>query len=424
MRSTRLLLRLAAEACGGLLAPGRARGPRETISWAQTSRPCASRGFRTGARGPSSKPAPPGRGPGWEARPEEKSLVTYEDFFDQVGRDGRSKAAFGQVLAAFCGRDVRRRGHVDFIYAALRKMPEFGVERDLRVYNALLDVFPKEVFVAQNAYQRMFNHYPRQQECGVQVLEQMETYGILPDAQTKFLLLQVFGQRSHPFLKYRRLMYWFPKFRNLNPFPVPKPLPRDPTDVARLSLRRMAADLDARITVYQMPSVDEEMGLKLPYIVGVQSPDQQSLLRRHNPDRPVYVEGPFPLWLKTTCVYYYILRAELPPPGEKEEEVVDAERNFYYPMQLDLDLERDLGDDDSFDVDEVEEGPVFAMCMAGAGDQATLAKWICGLQETNPALGRIPVVFRLDPGPHELQAGTEAEETPEEEAVHSREMKL
>lgn len=43
----------------------------------------------------------------------------------------------------------------------------------------------------------------------------------------------------------------------------------------------------------------------------------------------------------------------------------------------------------------VTEGPVFAMCMAGAHDQATLVKWIQGLQETNPALAQIPVVFRL-----------------------------
>lgn len=35
------------------------------------------------------------------------------------------------------------------------------------------------------------------------------------------------------------------------------------------------------------------------------------------------------------------------------------------------------------------------MCMAGAHDQATLVKWIQGLQETNPALAQIPVVFRL-----------------------------
>lgn len=60
----------------------------------------------------------------------------------------------------------------------------------------------------------------------------------------------------------------------------------------------------------------------------------------------------------------------------------------------------------------VEEGPVFAICVAGAHDQATLAKWIQGLQETNPALARIPVVFRLSGSSGELLASSDLEEPP------------
>ena len=60
----------------------------------------------------------------------------------------------------------------------------------------------------------------------------------------------------------------------------------------------------------------------------------------------------------------------------------------------------------------VEEGPVFAICMAGAHDQATLAKWIQGLQETNPALDRIPVVFRLSGSSGELLASSSGLEEP------------
>lgn len=107
----------------------------------------------------------------------DKSLATQDDLFEQVAREAGAKFTFNKVVDVFIKRDIRRRGHVEFIYAALKKMPEYGVERDLAVYNKLLDVFPKEVFVPRNFIQRMFNHYPRQQECGVQVLEQMENYG-------------------------------------------------------------------------------------------------------------------------------------------------------------------------------------------------------------------------------------------------------
>lgn len=50
---------------------------------------------------------------------------------------------------------------------------------------------------------------------------------------------------------------------------------------------------------------------------GIQSPSQMELLAKHNPSRPVFVEGPFPLWLRKTCVYYYILRADPTPLDEK-----------------------------------------------------------------------------------------------------------
>ncbi|XP_026017011.1 evolutionarily conserved signaling intermediate in Toll pathway, mitochondrial [Astatotilapia calliptera] len=341
-----------------------------------------------------------------EDKTRDKSLVAHDDLFEQVAKETKTKATFNKVIDVYTKRDIRRRGHVEFIYAALKKMPEFGVEKDLTVYNKLLDVFPKEVFVPQNFIQRMFNHYPRQQECGVQLLEQMESYGIMPNTETKVLLVQIFGEKTHPMRKYQRIMYWFPKFMHANPFPIPKQLPEDPVDLARFSLTRMANDWDAKVTVYQLPCTDiTDSGAEvtLPHIVGIQSPSQMEALAKHNPCRPVFVEGPFPLWMRKTCVYYYVLRADPAPPEEKIEEPYDPERCFMYPLQLDLDLDRDLGDDESFDVEDLDDGPVFAMCMTSQGDQATLNQWISGLQQSNPILGQIPTLFRLGAGPRELQ---------------------
>jgi len=201
-------------------------------------------------------------------------VVVRDALFERVGEEVKTKATFNKVVDVFIRGDVRRRGHVEFIYAALRKMPEFGVERDLAVYHRLLDVFPKELFVPRNFIQRMFNHYPRQQECGVQLLEQMENYGgclwaeltealqwiglndcvsgIMPNMETKVLLVQIFGEKGHPVRKYQRLMYWFPRFKHVNPFPIPQHLPEDPVDLARFSLTRIANDRDARATVHQV----------------------------------------------------------------------------------------------------------------------------------------------------------------------------
>lgn len=71
------------------------------------------------------------------------------------------------------------------------------------------------------------------------------------------------------------------------------------------------------------------------------------------------------------------------------------EWNFYYLMQLDLEYLRSGWDDYEFDIDEVEEGFVFVMCMVGVYDQVMLVKWIQGLQEINLILVQIFVVFCL-----------------------------
>lgn len=340
----------------------------------------------------------------------------HEELFGPAAEGARDKAGFVRAVQSFSQRSVHKRGHVDFIYLALRKMPQFGVERDLAVYNLLLDVFPKEVFRPRNIFQRMFLHYPRQQECGLAVLEQMENHGVMPNKETEFLLLQIFGRRSYPMLKLVRMKLWFSRFRHANPFPVPAELPQDPVELARLGLRHMEPDLSSRVTVYQMPLPQDPVGSRslaephTPHIVGIQSPDQQAALARHDPARPVFVEGPYSLWLRNKCVYYHILRADPLPPEDREVEEIPEEWNLYYPMQLALDYGRSGWDDYNFDIDEVEEGPVFAICMAGAHDQSTLAKWIQGLQETNPVLGQIPVVFRLTGSAGELQSPTVLEE--------------
>ncbi|OBS79431.1 hypothetical protein A6R68_18182 [Neotoma lepida] len=312
-----------------------------------------------------------------------KVPVVHEELFKPSANGEQDKASFLRAVRSFGEHSVRKRGHVDFIYLALRKMPEFGVERDLSVYNLLLDIFPKEVFRPRNVIQRIFVHYPRQQECGIAVLEQMETHGLMPNAETEFLLTQVFGRKSYPMLKFLRMKLWFTRFKNINPYPVPQDLPQDPLDLAKLSLRHMEPDLSAKVTVYQMSLPNDSTGTDptQPHIVGIQSPDQQAALAHHNPSKPVF----------------------------KVEEIPE-EWNLYYPMKLDLEYSRSGWDNYEFNVDEVTEGPIFAMCIAGAHDQATLVKWIQGLQETNPALAQVPVVFRLARSTGELLTTSRLEE--------------
>lgn len=104
----------------------------------------------------------------------ESKVVTYDPF---VNKPKKTKQTYLEVIKMFEDQDTRRRGHVEFIYAALSRMNEFGVQKDLEVYKALVDVLPKGKFIPVNIFQAEFLHYPKQQQCAVDLLEQMENNG-------------------------------------------------------------------------------------------------------------------------------------------------------------------------------------------------------------------------------------------------------
>lgn len=101
--------------------------------------------------------------------------LMHRSNFDGIIRKDRD--TFMSMVQIFINRDVHRRNHCEFIYAALKQMKDFGVERDLSCYKALMDVMPKEKFIAQNVLQAEFMHYPKQQNCMMDLLGEMEWNG-------------------------------------------------------------------------------------------------------------------------------------------------------------------------------------------------------------------------------------------------------
>eukprot|EP00076_Gallus_gallus_P031528 XP_015158179.2 evolutionarily conserved signaling intermediate in Toll pathway, mitochondrial isoform X1 [Gallus gallus] len=188
-------------------------------------------------RSADSGPEPPSdRGPQPTARDEEP---------------GGGPAAFAAALTELERTPGRRLGRLELVAAALAAMPALGVARQLDAYNRLLRLLPRGPWVPRGPLHRLFAPFPRQQECGLQVLEQMERYGVVPDAETRFLLLAIFGPRSRPVRKCQRMLYWLPRMRHANPYPLPAQLPPPGLAAACLGLRRIANDPDARLSVYQ-----------------------------------------------------------------------------------------------------------------------------------------------------------------------------
>lgn len=237
-----------------------------------------------------------------------KSLVpAYRNPFETI--TSKNKETYLTMLEIFENRDIRRRNHVEFIYAALKSMAEFNVEYDLEVYKAIINVMPKGKFIPTNIIQAEFQHYPKQQQCIIDLLEQMEDLGVMPDYEMEAMLLNIFGRRGHPLRKYWRMMYWMPKFKNLSPWPLPNPVPDETFELAKLALERMCSvDLRSKITTFQTKDLKD--AVDETWIVSGISQEQSELLLKHPKDRALYIEGPFMIWLRSRSIHYFTLRAE------------------------------------------------------------------------------------------------------------------
>lgn len=239
------------------------------------------------------------------------------------GIDNKNKDTYLDMIHVFENRDKHRRNHVEFIYAALKNMEHFGVNKDLDVYKAIINVMPKGKFIPTNAIQVEFQHYPKQQQCMVDLLEQMEDNGVMPDYEMEDMLVNIFGRKGHPVRKFWRMMYWMPKFKNASPWLCPNPMPDDILEIAKMAVEQMCTvDLNSQVTVYE--TKDVEHSIDDTWIVSGQSPDQKGLLKKHDPTSALHIEGPFLIWLRNKSVNYYVLKGDAPPPVEPENTDLDG----------------------------------------------------------------------------------------------------
>ncbi|XP_054735901.1 evolutionarily conserved signaling intermediate in Toll pathway, mitochondrial [Anastrepha obliqua] len=311
----------------------------------------------------------------------------------------KTRESYLVMLELFTERDVHRRNHVEFIYAALRNMADFGVEHDIEVYKALINVMPKGKFIPNNVFQAEFMHYPKQQQCIIDLLEQMEDLGVIPDYEMEAMLLNIFGRRGHPLRKYWRMMYWMPKFKNLSPWPLPNPVPDDTLEIAKIAIERMCTvDVRSKVSLYETKTVKD--AIDDTWIVSGMSVEQSQLLRVHERHKAIYIEGPFLIWLRNRSINYFTLRADPDPDflqslQEDHEDTDDVSKLgapfFGTAMPR---PQNQVGKNRS--VHQQEDGTIFAICATGTSTKDSLLSWIRLLEiNGNPALGEIPVLFRF-----------------------------
>lgn len=351
---------------------------------------------------------------------DQDNKETKGDVAERLGFEyikDKNRNTYLEMVKIFVNRDqVHRRGHVEFIYSALKNMEQFGVHKDLQVYKALIDVLPKGKFIPQNIFQAEFMHYPKQQQCIVDLLEQMEDNGVIPDYDMEAQLLNIFGRRGIPLRKYWRMMYYMPKFKNLSPWRLPDPMPEDVFDLARLAIERISSvDVKTEITVYQTSEIKD--AIDQTWIISAQSPTQRQLLQQHDVKKPVYVEGAFKVWLKGRPMNYFILRAE-PKPKIDEEDDSDNIDKIQIPFFIKPPVSKKLTVIPS--VHEQEDGVILALCATGTSSKDSLLSWIRHLEKHgNENLATIPVVFTLRSSQREI-AKANNEDNNEREQIEDK----
>ncbi|XP_063921409.1 evolutionarily conserved signaling intermediate in Toll pathway, mitochondrial [Zophobas morio] len=331
--------------------------------------------------------------------PESKELQRLTSF-ENV--ENKNRDTYLDMIRIFINRNhVYRRGHVEFIYSALKNMESFGVQKDLEVYKALIDVLPKGKFIPTNVFQAEFMHYPKQQQCVIDLLEQMEDNGVMPDYEMEDLLSNIFGNRGFPLRKYWRMMYWMPKFKNSSPWPVPSPLPDNIYELAKYAIQRISSvDVQSQITVYETKEI--ESSIDDTWIVSAQAPSQKGLLKNHDLKEPLYVEGSFRIWVKDQLVNYFVLKRQPKQHIKTIKDDLDDVSNIRTPIfSFQKPIEKQVQVMQS--VHEQEDGVILAVCATGTSTKDSLLSWIRHLEKDgNPVLSDALVVFTLRTGTREV----------------------
>lgn len=249
--------------------------------------------------------------------------------------------------------------------------------------------------------------------------------GVMPDFDMEDQLVSIFGKRGHPVVKFWRMMYWIPKFKHLNPWLLPNPVPDDALELAKLAVAQMCTiDMQSKVHVFQTNDVD--CSIDKTWIVSGQSPEQRKLLKNHPKDSALQIEGPFFIWLRDRTINYFTLVGDAVPDHMFEEDI-DTDGNWFiiilvifskflmYNISVPLIDVSDIkmpeflnvfGEEDKSktrnklalkrSIHQQDDGTIYAICATGTSTKDSLLSWVRLLEKNgNSILGEIPVLFKF-----------------------------
>lgn len=295
------------------------------------------------------------------------------------------------------GKYVGRTTHAEFIELAMEKMDELGASKDIEVYKELLRIFPEGKYAPLSRFDKIGLFNPVQQLVATRLLVKMEQNLVRPDKEIEYLVIKAFSKHSDVWLKIARMNYWSMKFRNIDGNPVPEKLPKEVHKLAIIALKRMinTVDRESVITVkntHNLPDVIDKT-----WIAYCQSPLQRDLISELDENTVLYVESAGFSYVGENALSYYVLKCytekhkEDIKPNAKLKYTFDANRiKFQFFGKPLKDKVLDLNPH------HISNYQLLGMAITGTSSHDSLVSWIKILQESNPKLSKMTVMFNIE----------------------------
>ncbi|VDP35102.1 unnamed protein product [Soboliphyme baturini] len=124
------------------------------------------------------------------------------------------------------------------------------------------------------------------------------------------------------------------------------------------------------------------------------------MIFRHPSNQPIYVDGPFRVWVNDQSFFHFVLRAS---PKEhvhfetfRSDEPPTADEWANWQTKYTAEFPESRREVIQLPtIHEQTDGTILAIAITGTSSKESLMCWIKFLQTANPKLKHIPVIFRL-----------------------------
>lgn len=314
------------------------------------------------------------------------------------------------------GKFVSRISYVEFIDEALARFDELGLSRDLNAYKELLRVFPKGRYHPKKWEIGPVN--VPQQQVVIRLLRKMEFNRLRPDKELNRIIISIFTKHSLVAQYIATLNYWTMKGRNIDPNPLPEEIPDNPIEMACVALYRMNSDPLTKVIKAHSSELSDS--IDKTWIVYSTSRSQNAILDDLDPKSTLYLEKAGFAFVDSKYLNFFTLKAKVDPEiakiKAKAREPNPYGVNFnrlrvkFYGAPVEEKLQSIK--DQYF----VDDGYVLSVGFTGTSSQDSALSWLKIMQQSNPKLNDMKVVFRFPkPIPELLDPNVDPEKKSESE---------